>query len=236
MLSIPSEEDPAGSLRANAIGTFNVLEAARLFDVRQVLFSSSVATYAGGIEEDVISDNTIQRPSLFYGATKVFGEHMGLFYKRRYGLDFRGLRYPSIVGPNVTTPAVVQFTSWVIEQCARGNPFTIPVTPEAQVPILYYKDADRAMIELGSAPESSIDTVIYNIGGIKPVPSAGQLADEVVKHVPDAKIKFEPDPDLMVGLGGIPPMDDQRAQDEWNWRSEYDLVQMVDDFIAELNI
>jgi nucleoside-diphosphate-sugar epimerase len=78
--------------------------------------------------------------------------------------------------------------------------------------------------------------VIYNIGGIKPVPSAGQLADEVVRHVPDAKIEFEPDIDLMAGLGGIPPMNDQHARDEWNWRYEYDLVQMVDDFIAELNI
>jgi len=212
-----------------------VLEAARIFGVHQVLFSSSVATYAKGIEEDVIKDNTIQRPTLFYGATKVFGEHMGIFYKHRYGIDFRGLRYPSIVGPNVTTPAVVQFTSWVIEECVKGNPFTIPVTQEAQVPILYYKDAARAMIELGQAPVNSIDTSIYNIGGIKPVPTAGQLAAAVLDRVPSAQIKFDPDPKLMSGLGGLPPMDDQNAQDEWGWNLEYELEQMVDDFIASMS-
>jgi nucleoside-diphosphate-sugar epimerase len=29
-----------------------------------------------------IDDSTVQRPVFFYGATKVFGEHMGLIYKR----------------------------------------------------------------------------------------------------------------------------------------------------------
>ena len=78
----------------------------------------------------MIRDTTIQRPQLFYGATKVFGEHMGLFYRRKYQLDFRGLRYPSIIGPGVRTPGVAQYTSWVIEECAKGNPFTIWVKPE----------------------------------------------------------------------------------------------------------
>ena len=112
---------------------------------------------------------------------------MGLFYRRRYGLDFRGLRYPSVVGPNVTTPAVVQFTSWVIEECANGNPFTMPVPPEARVPLLYIKDAARAMVELGQAPLESIKTVIYNIAGITPVPSARELADAVKNSVPNAR-------------------------------------------------
>ncbi len=46
---------------------------------------------------------------------------MGLFYKRKYGLDFRCVRYPSIVGPGVKTPGAVQYTSWVIEECAKGR-------------------------------------------------------------------------------------------------------------------
>ncbi len=130
MLSVPSDADPAAAIQTNAMGTFHVLEAARLFDVKQVIFSSSVGAYGYDIHDDVISDTTLQRPQFFYGATKVFGEHMGLFYKRKYGLDFRGIRYPSVIGPGVTTPGAVQYTSWVIEECARGNPFTIWVTPE----------------------------------------------------------------------------------------------------------
>jgi nucleoside-diphosphate-sugar epimerase len=45
MLSVPSEADPAAAFQANAMGTFHVLEAARLFEVPQVLFSSSIGVY-----------------------------------------------------------------------------------------------------------------------------------------------------------------------------------------------
>ena len=70
MLSVPSDADPAGAIQANALGTFHVLEAARLFDVSQVLFTSSLGVYGADIKEDFIDDNTVQHPLLFYGATK----------------------------------------------------------------------------------------------------------------------------------------------------------------------
>jgi len=76
-------------MRVNVLGTFYILEAARLFEVSQVLFSSTAATYASDIPEKTINDYTLQRPQFFYGATKLFSEHMGLFYRRKYGLDFR---------------------------------------------------------------------------------------------------------------------------------------------------
>ena len=99
MLSVPSDADPGAAIRANALGTFHVLEAAKLFEVSQVLFSSSIGTYGLDIQDKVIDDHTLQRPQLFYGATKLFCEDMGLFYKRKYNLDFRCVRYPGIVGP-----------------------------------------------------------------------------------------------------------------------------------------
>lgn len=72
MLSLRLNADPSAAIRANASGTFHVLEAAKLFDVRQVLFTSSLATYGLDIREGRIDDYTLQRPQLFYGATKVF--------------------------------------------------------------------------------------------------------------------------------------------------------------------
>ena len=62
-----------------------------------------------------------------YGITKVFGELLGRFYRRKYGLDFRGIRYPGIVGPGVTTWSLAQCTCWVIERIALGQPFTVPI-------------------------------------------------------------------------------------------------------------
>ncbi len=235
MLSVPSDADPAAALRANALGTYHVLEASRLFNVSQVIFSSTLATYGLGIREDIINDFTLQRPQLFYGATKVFCEHMGLFYKRKFGLDFRSIRYPSIVGPGVKTPGVVQFTSWVIEECAKGNPFTFNVKPETRAPVMYFKDSSRAMVKLGEAAPDNIKMVNYVVAGARPIASAGELADIVRAKIPAAQINFEPDMELQAVLDKLLlPIDDSCARDEWGWNPEYDQERIVEDFLQEL--
>jgi len=237
MLSVPSDADPAAAIRANALGTYHVLEAARLFEVPQVLFSSTIGTYGLGIQEAVIDDYTLQRPQLFYGATKVFAEHLGLFYRRKYGLDFRAVRYPAVVGPGVKTPGVVQYTSWVIEECAKGNPYTIWVKPETRVPVLYLKDAARAIVELGAAPLQHIKMVNYLLAGVTPIASAGELADIVRAKVPGAQIDFQPDLELQTIMDRTQrPYDDSTAREEWNWKPEYDQEQMVGDFLEELRL
>jgi threonine 3-dehydrogenase len=235
MLSTPSDADPPAAMRANTLGTFHILEAARLFGVSQVLFASSIGTYGLDIDDDVINDQTLQRPEFFYGATKVFSEHMGLFYKRKYGLDFRGIRFISIVGPGVRTHGVDHYTSWVIEECAKGNRFTIWVKPETRIPVLYVKDAARAMIKLGEAPLENIRTVNYLLAGVEPVASAGELADVVRAKVPGAQIDFKPDLELQAILDKIlRPIDDSNARSEWNWEIEFDQERMVEDFIQEI--
>jgi len=237
MLSVPSDADNAASFRANAMGTFHVLEAAKLFEVPQVFFSSTLATYGLDIREDVIGDYTLQRPLLFYGCTKVFCEHMGLFYKRKYGLDYRGIRYPSIVGLGVKTPGIVQYTSWAIEESAKGNPFTIWVKPETKCAAMYFKDAALAIVKLGEAPLANIKMVNYVLGGATPIASAQDLADIIKDRIPAAQIDFKPDPEIQKVVDKLSlPVDDSIARKEWSWKSEYDQERIVDDFLEELRV
>ena len=234
-LSVPSEADPAGAMQTNAMGTFHVLEAARLFDVAQVVFASSVGTYGTDIREDTIHDRTIQRPQFFYGMTKVFGEHMGLFYRRKHGVDFRGIRYPSIIGSGVRSPGAVQYTSWVIESCAQGQPYTIWVEPETRVPVMYIKDAALATVQLAQAPRQAITTVNYLVNGVTPTPSARELADMVRSRISGARIEFKPDGNIQQLIQeSLRPLDDQRARQEWGWEPRYDLENLVDDFLQDL--
>jgi len=235
MLSVPSDADHAASFRANAMGTFHILEAAKLFEVPQVFFSSTLATYGLDIQTPEIDDYTLQRPQLFYGCTKVFCEHMGLFYKRKYGLDFRGIRYPSIVGPGVKTPGVVQYTSWAIEESVKGSPYTIYVQPETRCPVMYFKDAAIAMIKVAEAPAEKIQMVNYIIAGAKPIASAQELAEIIRDRIPSAQIDFEPDLELQKVLDKLLlPIDDRIAREEWGWESQYDQERIVDDFIMEM--
>ena len=235
MLSIPSDADPPAAFRVNAMGTYHVLEAARLFGVEQVLFASSTGTYAEGMTENFMDDLTLQRPRLFYGACKLFGENMGQFYRRKYNLDFRGVRYPPIVGPGVRTPGITQYISWSIEESANGNAFAVWAREDTRAPVLYFKDAARAMVMLAQTDADRIETVNYLIAGAQPTPSAGELVEMVRAKIPGARISFEIDNEIQALLDiALKPIEDGNAHAEWDWEPEYGLEEMVDDFLKEL--
>jgi threonine 3-dehydrogenase len=234
IFGISTEADPSSAIRVNALGTHHVLEAARLFDVHKVLFSSTLGTYGLNIREKFIDDYTLQRPNIIYGATKLFCEHMGLVYRNRYGLDFRTVRFPSLVGPGVKTPGMIQYASAVIEESAKGNPYTIYVKPETRFPVMYFKDAARAIVELGAAPAGNIKMVNYVISGATPVASAQELAEMVKARIPTAQIDFKPNMDIQRILDQVSPPRDDCAQKEWNWRPEFNQERIVEDFLKEL--
>jgi threonine 3-dehydrogenase len=235
MLSLPSEYNPNAAFDANVVGTWNVLEAGRIKNMKQIVYGSTIATYSKDIPGAVIDDRTIQRPTSFYGITKTFGELTGRYYHRRYGLDFRGLRLPSIVGPGAKTAHMSIYNAWAIEYAIKGDPYVLKCNPDTRCPVLYYKDAARALAELSAAAPDKVNTRIYNIAGITPPYSAQELVDGIVAKVPAATLSFDPDPvivALLQELGALQISDDC-AQAEWGWRSGYTLETMIQDFISE---
>jgi hypothetical protein len=143
--------------------------------------------------------------------------HLGLFYRRRYEFDFRGLRYPAVVAPGVTTPGAAQYLSLVIEASAKGQSFTITVGPETRFPVMYVKDAARAIVELATAPRERIQTVTYLLAGVSPVPSAGELVVLLRTRVPGAQIEFRPDPTLQRLMDPMArPLVDDNARTEYS--------------------
>ena len=234
-LTGPGEADPQALLHSNVSGVITLFEAARLAGTEQLIFASSIGTYGRDlVPGEPITDLSLQRPGTIYGVTKVFAENLGAWYRSKYGLDFRGLRYPSIVGPGVTTKSVAQYTSWMIEAAGNGTPFTIWAPPEATIAILYYKDAAQAAIELAAAPRSAIRSINYLVDGAGPTPNAQELVDAVLAHVPDAALSFDPDPDAAAVLRDPRVIDDRAAREEWGWNPQYDLDSMITDFLAEL--
>ncbi len=234
ILTGPGEQDPQTLLQANAVGFIRTIEAARLAGTEQMIFASSIGTYGRDLGDGPVTDLSLQRPNSVYGVTKVFGENLGAYYRAKYGLDFRGLRYPSIVGPGVTTWSLAQYTSWMIEKAAMGEPFAVWTAPEAVIPILYYKDAARAALDLGAAPAESIRAINYLVNGPVPTPNAGEMAEAVRAKVAGAEITFEPDEAAAAALARELHIDDAVARREWGWEPAFDLDAMIDDIIAEV--
>lgn len=237
MLSMPSEENPWEAFDANVIGTYNILEAARINDVEQVIYGSTVATFSKDVQTQYIDDTTVQRPTSMYGTTKVCGELLGLYYSRRFGLDFRGVRIPSVVGPGAKTAHMSIYNAWAIEMALKGQPYTLLCDPETRCPVMYFKDVVRSLDLLSAADRTGLSTMIYNLAGITPSFSARDLVNEIGLRIPGAELAFCPEPrivELLKELGSLEIKDDC-AQREWGWQIKYPLAEMVTDFVEEFN-
>lgn len=235
MLSAQCEANPWAAVQVNGSGIYHILEASRLFGVKKVIFTSSMGAY-GIVPQGIVNDETVQKPQTLYGVTKVFGELLGLYYHRRFGIDFRGIRFPQLVGPGIKSEGYGQYNPKMIESALKRIPFEAWVTKETSIPIMYVKDAVRCLVDLFEANESKIKTRVYNVGQITPSPTAGELLEEIAKHFPKVSISFKPDPKAMEVLKTIPrQLEDQNARNEWGWTIRYGLKDMVDDFIKEFD-
>ena len=224
LLSVPADENPWAAYRVNANGVMHVLEAARIFGVPKVIFSSSMGVYAGNTGH--IDESTVQAPDSMYGVTKIFGELLGRFYHRKFGIDFRSARLCTVVGLGARTRHMTQYMAWMIERSLKGEPFEVWVAESTSNPFIYYRDAVRALLMLHDAPADKIRTRVYNLAGTSS--TAVEFARKVREHLPAARITFRPDPDAMRLFGkGIGTVDEKAAREEWGWQAEYGVEQAI---------
>jgi threonine 3-dehydrogenase len=177
-----------------------------------------------------LSDTVLQRPRDFYGVGKLYCEGLGRMYRRKFGLDFRGLRYPSVVGPGVTTPG--HWDAPMIQNAILGRPIECTTPPDRGGPMIYYKDAARAAAALLLAPAGNIQMINYNVGGIRRV-TPREMEGALRRHLPGVAVSYVTRP------GAPNPQretvwDDSYARSEWGWSPEYsDIERVVSDFVEE---
>jgi len=233
MLGPACDTNPEAGIRANALGTYHVLEAARLFGVSRVIFASSMSVFSPThATTPEIDDFSVTRPETVYGAAKLFSENLGLCYRRLHGLDYRGLRLPNINGPGTTTHGYLEYTNKAIEESVAGRAYSIYVEPHVRMMLMHVADAARAFVELAEAPPEAIRTVNYTVLGPMPSPTAQELVDAIRARVAGAKLDFKVDPRVsaVVDAVGKGPYVDHYARTEWGWQHRFDLGGIIDSF------
>lgn len=233
LISVAAEANPWAAYSTNANGTFHVLEAARLFDVSQVVFLTGIATYGPGAPPVVNEDTFQSNPSQIYAATKIFGERLGEYYHHRFHVDFRCASLPAICGPG-RREGLAAYPSLMVHEAVRGRTCRLPVDASARLPFIYIKDVIRCLEMLRQTEASRLLRRVYSISGFSL--TAGEMADEVRSQVPGAEIEFLADERISGLVQHMPKfVDDTRAQNDWGWRTEYDWAASVSDFITTLN-
>jgi len=235
VLSAPCEASAANGFRTNVVGTMNVLEAARLLGVPDVVFVGSGATYGLGNVPRRVTDDTSQRPENMYGTTKLCAELLGEQYRRQYGVNFRGARFAMIAGPGRQITHHYGDWSGVIERAAQGRPCTVHADPDCPCAYIYVKDAVRALLDLRRADASRLQRRMYNVHGF--MATLREVVAAVRRHLPEAQIAFEWDKGEIMRVANRSlsyEMDTTAASEDFSYALRYPLQPMVADFVAEV--
>lgn len=232
ILSATGERIPHKAWRVNMEGTRLLLEAARLFGTRQFIFTSTIAAFGPGLAEPVGNDVSM-RPSTMYGLTKVAGELLGEYYKTKWKIDFRGVRFPGLISAVEPGGGTSDYVNYMYFDGVRKGAYEAFVTAESTIPLMYMPDALRALIELAEAPAESLRHSMYNIAAMSP--RADEIATAVAKRVPGVQLTFKSDKTRQAILDSWPKrLDDSEARRDWGWHAQYDLGAMSDDLIAKV--
>ena len=108
----PSVEDPRADMESNIIGTFNMLEGARLNGVKRFVFASSGAP--AGTVEPPIHEELAPHPVSPYGASKLAGEGYCSSYFQTFGINTVSLRFGNVYGQDLNISQV-----WLRNSYAR---------------------------------------------------------------------------------------------------------------------
>ncbi|MHA1632916.1 MAG: NAD-dependent epimerase/dehydratase family protein [Candidatus Freyarchaeota archaeon] len=176
-----SLKDPRLDFEVNALGTFNVLEAARLCDAAVIYCSTNKVygenvnkipvrdtgkryefadpKYAWGIPEDFPVDLCGHSP---YGCSKLSGDIYVQEYGKTYGLKTGVFRMSCIYGERQFGTEEQGWVSWFTISCLKGQPITIYGDGKQVRDVLYVGDLVKAY---DAFIRRKVESDVFNIGG-----------------------------------------------------------------------
>jgi UDP-glucuronate 4-epimerase len=94
-----SIENPHAYIDSNIVGTMNILEGCRHFEVAHLTYASSSSVYGANTAMPFSVHQNVDHPLSLYAATKKANELMAHTYAHLYGLPVTGLRFFTVYGP-----------------------------------------------------------------------------------------------------------------------------------------
>jgi UDP-glucose 4-epimerase len=119
-----SIDHPIRDSEINVLGTLQVLEAARQFGVRKVVYSSSAGIFGELKYLPICEDHPVE-PDSPYGASKLAAEKHCLAYSKLYDIEAVCLRYFNVYGVNQRFDAYGNVIPIFVHQVLKGLPVTV---------------------------------------------------------------------------------------------------------------
>lgn len=111
-----SLENPRAYIESNIVGTFNIMEIAREFQVQHLLMASTSSVYGANTDMPFGEDQKVDTPLTIYAATKKANESMSHSYAHLWDLPVTMFRFFTVYGPwGRPDMALFKFTKGIIE-------------------------------------------------------------------------------------------------------------------------
>ena len=155
------QDDPSLAKEALIDGTFNVFDAAVKAGVKKVIFASSASVYGNPSyipmdEKHPFNNNT------FYGAGKVANEELAKAFRKKYGMNYIGLRYFNVYGPRMDVyGAYTEVMIKWLDKISKGERPIIFGDGKQSMDFVYVGDVARSNM---LALKSDVNEGFYNIG------------------------------------------------------------------------
>lgn len=161
ILPTVAQRKPLRATEVNVLGSLNVLEAARRFGVRRIVFGSSLSAYGTWPADRVVAETDRSAPEDLYGAAKVYVERLGEAHRGIGGLEFVSLRIGRVVGPGARS-ATSAWRSQIFELLDSRQPgeIAIPYSGSEKLLLVHVDDVARMLATLLQAPAPAHD--VYN--------------------------------------------------------------------------
>jgi nucleoside-diphosphate-sugar epimerase len=234
MLSATGEQHPQKAWQLNMQSLLNVLEVARVENIKQVFWPSSIAVFGPDAPKENCPQHTELNPTTAYGISKLAGEQWCGYYHKRYGMDVRSLRYPGLISSK-TLPGggTTDYAINIFHSATFGKPYTCFLGPDTRLPMMYMEDAVRATIELMDAPKDKISIhSSYNLAAMSFTPA--DLACEIKKQVPEFEIIYAPDQRQAIADSWPDSINDSTARMDWGWEPKFGIEEMVAAMLANV--
>jgi nucleoside-diphosphate-sugar epimerase len=237
LLSATGEKDPMKAWDINMNSLIHILEISRESKEKgnniRIFWPSSIAVF-GPTTPKKAPQETVLEPSTMYGITKVAGELLCSYYKSKFNVDVRGLRYPGIISYK-TLPGggTTDYAVEIFYEAIKNKKYDCFVCKETMLPMMYMPDCIKSTIQLMNAPLENLKHVCYNLSAMSF--SAEELYKEIKKYIPEFECQHKPDFRQKIADSWPREIDDSVARKEWGWKPDYGTKEMVKDMIEKIS-
>jgi len=211
-----------------------ILSLAKKYKVKKIFFPSTIGVHGETTPRINTAQDVPLVPQTVYGISKVTGELWGQYYRDKFDLDVRSLRYPGVISYEVIpTGGTTDFAVEIFFDAILKGKYKCFLKPETTLPMIYMPDVINATLGLMSAPKKDISISYgYNLASFSVSPD--KLYKEISKHISGFEIVYKPDHRQKIADSWSESIDDSLARNDWMWSPEYDFESMVEDMIKNI--